>query len=461
MSAKKRPFGPDHLLVGLRRFPRPANYWVAFSGGPDSTALLQALSELGDRLGAPLRALHVNHALHDDAPAWQRHCERFCRARGIPLTCVQISVDPDTGKGLEADARRKRYAVALGLLDEGEVLLTAHHAGDQAETVLLNLMRGSGVEGLAGMPDVRPLGKGWLVRPLLAFSGPSLKAYLEDRGIDWIEDLSNQDESYDRNFLRHSLLPVLERRWHGAGDKIAQSANHCREAAGLLADMADELLDESLAHPQVLRLARIPESDPARFKLVIRRWLHGRQSPPLPARRLEELARQCARASPQHHVRLEWDGWTLQLFRRQLWLQRCESIKACPEAPWTSPGPLQLGPVLGRLLIEPEDAGVPPGLAVGPRRSGEKIHFHEAGLSRSVKHLLQEASVPPWLRLSIPLLRLGGEPAALGDWAIGSRLQEWLDGRGAGLSWEPAEPLLALVHAGCRRRAVDPPGPLG
>jgi tRNA(Ile)-lysidine synthase len=457
MSGNDIPFTPARLLQNLRQFPLPGTYWVAFSGGADSTALLLALWDLRSHLDARVAALHVNHGLHPHADDWQRHCLEFCASKDIPLHTARIAVDRNSGIGLEAEARRRRYGIAQDLLEKDDILLTAHHSDDQAETVLLNLMRGSGVAGLAGMPGIRPLGDGWLARPLLAFSAHSLRAYLRAAGIDWIEDSGNVDEAYDRNFLRHSLMPVLEKRWARAAGKIALSAAHCREASGLLSGLADKALSAGLAHPRVLRLDSSIETDPARFKLILRRWLNVQSAPAMPARRLEELIRQCRRASPEHHVQAQWDGWVMQLYRRRLWLQTSASITDCPVMDWKTRGPLELGPVTGQLTVHPVEAGLPAGLSVAPRRGGEKIHFSKANLHRSVKSILQEASVPPWLRPSVPLLLLDGEPAALADWAIGSRLLAWLEDHGAVLTWKPAEPLLKLVHLACRAEVVDQP----
>ena len=160
-------------------------------------------------------------------------------------------------------------------------------------------------------------------------------------------------------------------------------------------------------------------------------------------------------------MKIEWAGWILQLFKKQLWLQESDSIKPCPSLQWNTPGRLSLGPVVGQLGLGHGDADLPPGLSVGPRQAGEKIHFAKSGLHKSVKHLLQEAAVPPWLRRSVPLLFMDGEAVALGDWAIGSRLQEWLARHGARLWWKPADPLLKLVQAGHGSAAVDPSRPLG
>jgi tRNA(Ile)-lysidine synthetase-like protein len=242
MSRKERPFSADQLPELLAQLPGGTNYRIAFSGGADSTALLQAMSEIAASLKLTVSALHVNHGLHPHSGEWQSRCERFCKERGIPLECRQVFPVRSGGINLEAEARRMRYGEAEILLKPGEVLLTGHHLEDQAETLLLNLLRGSGVDGLAGMPAARRLGRGWLARPLLRQSRASLQAFLRNRGIDWIEDPSNLDPGSDRNHIRHTVMPALDDRWPGASTRLARSTRHCREIADLMIDEANRLL---------------------------------------------------------------------------------------------------------------------------------------------------------------------------------------------------------------------------
>ena len=169
------------LLDGLRRLPRPEKYWVGFSGGADSTALLQALHEVRDALPAPLHAVHFNHGLQEEAAGWQRHCRSFCRNRNIPFHAEKLEIRRTERASLEEEARNSRYRAVAGLLGEREMYLTAHHAEDQAETLFLNLMRGSGVEGLAGIPPLRGLGAGWVARPMLDVHREELEASAERR----------------------------------------------------------------------------------------------------------------------------------------------------------------------------------------------------------------------------------------------------------------------------------------
>jgi tRNA(Ile)-lysidine synthase len=448
------------LLKNLRALPSASGYRVAYSGGADSTALLHALHALGDRLDTPVSALHVNHGLHPHCDDWQAVCERFCRSLDVRIECVRVAPDRGAGSGLEAEARRLRYGAAESLLEAGEMLLTAHHSGDQAETVLLNLMRGSGVDGLAGMPQLRPLGLGWLARPLLRFDGVALRRYLEQCGIDWIEDDSNRDDSYDRNYLRNRLMPLLEERWQRATEKIALGAAYCREASQLLDKLADSYLSRHLQHPGVLDCGSLAASEPGMFKLVLRRWLHRREAHPLPARRIEELARQVASALPEHHICVAWGDWSMRFYRGRLWLQKTADIAPCPAAGWHDCASLDLGPVTGRLEIEPPPEGLPGGLRVSPRRPGAAIR-NAGGGHRSVKHLLQEARIPPWLRSSVPVIWMADEAVALGDWVLAPGLKEWLEDRGAVIRWRPGEPVLKHVRDAACARVVDRAAPLG
>ncbi len=453
MGNSRLPFSSERLLVSLEALRPARRYWIAYSGGADSSALLHAIAELRAQLATPVRALHVNHGLHPDAAAWQAHCERTCERLGIELEVVPVQVDAQAGQGVEAAAREGRYRAAADRLGPDELLLTGHHADDQGETLFLNLMRGSGVDGLAGMPALRPLGEGWLARPLLAFGGAALRDFLLARALDWIEDPSNQDPDYDRNVLRREILPALEARWPGVAASLIESADHCREAAGLLAGLADQWLESALVQPFLLRLDTDLLAHAARFKLMVRRWLHGARTPPLPSRRLDELLRQARLAGPEHHVSMAWCGWSLNLFQDHLWLQSEVSMASCPAVDWTGPEPLPLGAGIGTLAVQPVATRWPDGLRVRAREGGERITLAGSGQRKRIKDLLREAGVPPWLRASIPLLCWDDEVVALGDWLIGERLENWLRQEDVKLIWQPLDPILTYVAATCRRPA--------
>src|SRR5690606_38380138 len=232
-------FSPDFLL---QEFPFPAAHprrvWVAYSGGLDSTVLLHALAARRDALPAPLHAVHVNHNLHPDSARWARDCQAVCDALDVPMESFAVTVGNGRGVSVEAAARDARYDVFRDLLEDDELLLTAQHQDDQLETFLLQAFRGAGPHGLAAMPRQAPFGRGRLCRPLLDFSRAELEAWARARGLEWLDDPSNAEARFARNFLRLEILPALRQRWPQLAATVSRSARHCAEAAWLLDEMA-------------------------------------------------------------------------------------------------------------------------------------------------------------------------------------------------------------------------------
>jgi tRNA(Ile)-lysidine synthase len=206
-------FSPDALLMQLRELPDPTCYWVALSGGMDSRVLLHGLHALSPELAIPIKAIHLNHGLNRHAREWAYFCQQVCERLGIVCHVLTIDARPAAGQSPEAWARQLRYQAMEGLLEQGDILLIAHHQYDQAETLLLQLLRGAGPHGLAAMPRWVEFGLGWLGRPLLDFTRNTLKTYATAQGLTWIEDPSNQDTRFDRNLLRQAILPLLKQRW--------------------------------------------------------------------------------------------------------------------------------------------------------------------------------------------------------------------------------------------------------
>jgi len=217
-------FGQEALLRKLAELAdlagRPDRYVIALSGGLDSTVLTHALATAHDERSTPVLAVYVDHGLQKESAVWSRHCAAFAATLGIEFLSVQADVDEHSGTGPEAAAREGRYAVLQTLIRTGDWLLSAHHKDDQAETLLLNLMRGSGPAGLAGIAEVRPFSVAWLVRPLLSVSQRELRDYATEHELDWIDDPSNQDRHFDRNYLRHEVMPRLEARWPDVASRL-------------------------------------------------------------------------------------------------------------------------------------------------------------------------------------------------------------------------------------------------
>src|SRR5699024_1003907 len=253
---------------------------AAFSGGPDSTALLHAMASLPEARARGLRALHVDHRLHDDSTDWAARCRNFCDGLGVPIDVCRVNVDRHTGNGPEAAAREARYAAFARMLQPDECLLTAHHRDDQAETVLLKLLRGAGPEGLGGMRDYRRLADGWLWRPLLDTPRACLTDYVRAHGLDSVDDPSNRSSAFARNFLRQDIMPQLAAHWPNAVRAITHSARLSRQTADYLSIQAREACtrlsrdsDRSLDAIGWLAL------HPALQGPVLEQWLHGQRLP--------------------------------------------------------------------------------------------------------------------------------------------------------------------------------------
>ena len=426
----------QHLLAALAVTPS-GPLCVAFSGGPDSTALLHALAGLPQARARGLRALHVDHGLHGDSAAWAEHCLRFCTTRELPCEVVRVQVEHGSGDGLEAAARHARYAAMAARLHEGEYLLLGHHRDDQAETVLLKLLRGAGPDGLGGMRVLRPFGRGQLWRPLLALSRWQLRDYVEARQLDCIDDPSNTDTRLSRNWLRREILPRLTQHWPQAVDSILHSAALSRAAADALQTQWLAAFDG--LHDPVsgsLNAAGWLALTPALREPLLDHWLHARGlSAPTTAQR-RQIERQCgARAGRLPCIR--WTGTELHIWKDRLWALSTERML---DAGWASPWqgePLVL-PDGGKLSLTNSHARLAEPLTVRLRRGGERIKPASDAHTRELRDLFQQAQLPPWRRAACPLLYAGDELVAVADRWITDRGVALFEQAGARPSWRPA-----------------------
>jgi len=450
-------FTAERLLQILESFPAVNSYLVGFSGGADSTALLHALSTIRGQLDAPVSAVHVNHGLHADADHWQLQCETFCHRYSIELTCLKVDLKNCKGKGLEAEARHLRYAAISALVKSGDCLLTAHHADDQAETLLLNLMRGSGVDGLTAMPESRQLGSGVLQRPLLRFKNRSLREYLSVNNIEWTEDPSNQHLEHDRNFVRHTVIPLLEQRWPEVSQRLLLTQQAMTDARHLLENLADEYLVQNLSHAYVLQITPQCRANPELFRLVIRRWMKQSGAANIPTYKLASFCAHVRQANSDSKASVQWDGWLLRWYKDQLWLQTETEILPCPTIKWpVGQSEIDLGNDVGQLefntgkpsknRLVPGDSIFPTGvLSVGSRLNSSEAVISLGRIHKSLKNLFQSVDIPPWLRDSIPLCKLDGELVAVGDWCFNERFAAWLSENDIRLRWCPQHPLLQFI----------------
>jgi len=429
--------------------PQTRMYWVGFSGGADSSALLNALHENRDELQAPIHAVHFHHGLNPGADSWQQHCQNFCQERDISFTSHKLEISRAKKTSIEEESRNLRYLAIGEMLQRSDIYLTAHHADDQAETLFLNLMRGSGVEGLAGIPQLRNLGKGWVARPLLSTRRTELESYLIRLGIDWLEDPSNKDESFDRNFLRNFLFPQLETRWPGVVKRLTRTSRTARISSMALADFIDIHCGDLLHNRYAMPLRPFLQLEPPLRSLVLRQWLRQQEIPALPEVRLNEFIKQIAGSTNTSQAEVRWGGWQIKLYGNLIWLQDqvIPALESCKD--WTVGAKMELGESLGRLVLHGSEITLPGGWRVASRRKGARIRLHDLGGRRKLKDLFRESAIPPWLRSSIPVLYWDGEAVAIGDWVIAHRLQKWLDSHDVEYRWEPGSPLLSDLRSAC------------
>lgn len=411
------PFVPEDLLEILRDLPAALHYWVALSGGLDSTVLLHALAAHRDALPGELRAVHVNHGLHPEAPRWQVHCEQLAASLTVPLKSRAVSVALRPGESLEAVARRERYRVFEGLMKPGDMLLTGQHADDQAETFLLQALRGSGVRGLAAMPLSAPFARGQLVRPLLAWTRAELEVWAREQQLGWIEDPSNTDTDLDRNYLRQEVLPRLRARWPAVAATLGRSARHAAEADEMLKEIAAE---DWLRYGdgETLSLAALEGLPGPRVRNLLRHWLELRGLPLPPSHKLAELLRQAGAAEDRNPC-VDWEGAEVRRYGGRLYAQ--PPLPPSPVEFLLKPGVSHaLGEGLGALeLVPAAGEGIraalcgPAGLRVSFREGGESCRPAGRAHARPLKKWLQEMHVPPWLRDRLPLVYAGRELLAV------------------------------------------------
>lgn len=408
----------DQAFAGL---PHEQALWVAVSGGLDSSFLLAATATWyrTRRPAVPLRAVHVHHGLHASADDWEQYCRVLCRRLEVPLSVHRVSIE-SAGEGLEMAAREARYEVFRNCVGPGDSLLLAHHADDQAETVLYRLLRGSGVRGLSGMPAIRSLGGGRLCRPLLGLPRARILALADQWGIEGCQDPSNLDTRFDRNFLRHDILPRLRSRWPGVNAAFARAAGHCAEAEALLEERArEDMLAAACNEGAGLDLAVLEGLSPARRHNLLRFWIRGHGQRPPGQQLLQEGLKDLIGAREDGQPRLRWTEGELRRYRGRLYLLPPDQsgVRPAPED-WQLDQPLKWGDgELRAEVCEGDGLLVPDGvLRVTPRHGGERL-FGWGGepFHRPLKKWLQEQGIPPWERDRLPLFWLAGELVGVAD----------------------------------------------
>lgn len=421
-------FNVERLAASLAQLGRRVTsrqLCVACSGGVDSNALLHALATLRTQGRTfELRAVHVNHHLHDKADEAQSIAEIFARAVDVPLTVLHADVPLGGPDSIEAAAREARYGLLRQSMGKNELLLTAHHRDDQFETLLLQLLRGAGVAGLSAMPRYARFGPGWHARPLLDFEHSDLVEYARANEVVWADDPTNRDTRFDRNYLRLTVVPLLLARWPAAASNVSRSAAHVAEAHGLLDEMAATDVRAAADGP-ALRISELRGYSPARMRNAVRYWIRAGGRRPPTAARLKEILSQIMDARREASPVIQWESHEARRYRDRLYVT--DVVLGFP-APalwnWQKRPELDLGAGLGRLRVAPAgERGLPVEklpcpLRVGWREGSAGLRPDAKRPSRTLKQLFQEAGVVPWMRQRIPLLFAGKSLLVVGDlWA--------------------------------------------
>jgi tRNA(Ile)-lysidine synthase len=398
-------------------------WWIALSGGLDSCVLLHSLVAL--QLPIKLHALHINHQISPNANTWQQHCAHLCAQLNIPFTAVKVNVK-NTGRGLEDAAREARYAVFEQHLAVGDYLLTAHHADDQSETMLLRLMRGTGPRGLAAMAQSRSLGAGTLYRPLLNFTRAELEAYAQAQDLSWVTDESNANDHYDRNYLRNQVIPFLRERWPAFANKWQQTADLCaanealiEELAAqdlLLADFKPAFVGTSISLPYLESLSA------SRRHNLIRSWLRGQRLSAPEQQHLQQIEQQIIGRRQDAETQVTWSNVSLRVYRQRVFAFQLIDLPFISDESiefTSSIISLPANFIVGFELVE--GSTIPllradlPALHVRFRKGGERCKPIGRNHSQTLKRLLQDYGIEPWLRESLPLIYSGDNLVAVAN----------------------------------------------
>ncbi len=400
-----------------------------------------------------LSALHVHHGISTHADRWAAFCARLCEEWQVPLRVVHVDVPRDSGEGLEGAARRLRHAAFADC--DADWLVLAHHRDDQAETVLLNLLRGAGVAGAAGMLAERPQGKGArLVRPLLEVARADIEAYAAEFALRWVDDESNADVHFRRNYLRREVMPGLEEKFPGAQKALARAAGHFAEAAQLLDELAGLDFARLAGESGRIRVSGFNSLSPARARNLLRfAWgAAGFRAPD--ARWIDEALRQLAGADALSEICLATADGALHVYRDELYLLAHAAEQSVQAVPWAGEaelswagGCVRFMPALGGGLCRSAlEAG---GVELCARQGGERLQLHPRRPRRSLRKLLQEAAVPPWERQRLPLLWCNGQLMWVGGLGADAAfacapgeegvLPVWISEQGVGMTAEKKE----------------------
>ncbi len=418
-------------LFNTLRLPNDARIHVGVSGGLDSVVLLHLLATLRKFTEISLTTLHAHHGLHPDADKWQEFCEGLCAKWSVTFKTCHLDVDVKDGEGYEASARKARYRWYASIVKPTDYLLLAHQRDDQAETVLLNLLRGAGIRGLSAMSLTSTFECRRVVRPLLGYDRQQLVAYAAEHQLQWVEDASNRDITYSRNYLRHQIVPLLRERWPAVSGVLARTAERMRRTQILLEEVAaaDLQLTESQSVEALagigykLSLSGLGDLSDSRFGNLLSYWLRTRGFRSPSHRQMDRVIAELIRRSGSTSAINRWPGTEVRRYEDWLYVLRpLPQPVAMGTRRWDIEQPLIVPELNMKMVAVPVHgaglarARITTPLVIRWRRGGERCRLANRVHRQKLKKLLQERRVPPWVRERIPLVCVGDEIAAVVDY---------------------------------------------
>lgn len=420
----------DLLLEHLEEIQSAPQIVVGYSGGLDSSVLLHAVSQL--ELAADVLAVHVNHQLQSTSNEWESRCREHATQLGVPFYSERV--EPSSESAVEESARRLRYEVFAKSLKPSGILLLGHHADDQIETVLFRLFRGAGLRGLTGMPERRPFAGGTLLRPLIKKTKKQLAKIARQADLTSIEDPSNQYNEYDRNYIRNELAPLISRRFPAAPNNILASSGHLSEFCDLATEIADEDLEKydlrKEAVGESIDVGKLGDSSEVRQKNALNGWSFRLVGAQLNQKLYSSLVKTVLKAKEDASPLIYFANSEFRRFRGRLYLMRSLSDIAektdLLDKSWnTDDGALEFDTVWRLESVESPSKE----LSISFRAGGERMLPADRQHSQTLKKLLVEYEVEPWLRDYLPIIRDGEQIVAVGDriFATNYRFQlQWL-----------------------------------
>ncbi|MFT5426901.1 MAG: tRNA(Ile)-lysidine synthase [Gammaproteobacteria bacterium] len=437
MPQEKKFSFQSHVKDIVSAYPETETCWIAYSGGLDSHVLLHSLACLREQITSKLVAVHINHGLSQNADSWERHCRTICENYAIELQTFTVDLSQRNKQGMEALAREKRYEVFNDLMKRHDLLFTAHHINDQVETMLLQLLRGAGPDGLVGMPQTREFSEGFLVRPFLDTTRDEIHEYALNESLNWIEDESNKSNKYDRNFLRNEIIPELLNRWPGALKTIRRVIEHQVDARNLINEISEIDLpivcDDEFTR---ISLTEFENLSHVRRKNVLRAWIKKNNLIIPNANIIDNISAEVIRADEDKNPCVKWTGAEVRRYREYLYIMPSLSphnVKLVTR--WNFEGTLKLasgflkavsskGVGIKRTMISSDN------VEIKYRQGGEQIKLSGRNHTHELKKLMQEEGVLPWFRDRIPLIFYRNELIAVADL--------WVADKYAATALEPA-----------------------